>query len=157
MTETKEGVYAIQVIIDYGAGKQVQIVGNLPKSALLKDFNNELDKLRKAVDRQQQHVWLKEREEKLMAAQKMLQITEALIIEYDKGVEKQMAELKAQPLHSSGKVRTQIDATMTGLRNEANNFRHQKEMDIAKYKGEIGLHEMMIARAKKEIAEIDGE
>ncbi len=157
MTEDKkEGVYAIQMIVDYGAGKQLQIVGNLPNNASLQDFNNELDKLRKATHRQQQFVWLKEREEKLLSSKKMLQITETLIDEFDKGVEKEMEALNKAPAHSTGKERTQISAAKENLRQQANNFRQQKEVEIAKIKGEIGLHELMVGNAKKEIAEIDG-
>ena len=148
--------YAVNLTMDYGSGRQVHIAGTLPPEADLKQFNDLLDTLRKTTNRQQNFIWLREREAKLAASKKMVATLEAMISEYEKTLEKEMQRLEKEPLHSSGKQRTQISAQIENMRSQAVNFRLDREKEISQHKAEADISEVIIAGVKKEIAEIDG-
>lgn len=159
MTDDVRGTsigYSINLLMDYGGGRQVSITGTLPLEATQGQFNHELDKLRKATNRQQAFIWLREREAKLAASKKMVVAIETMIAEYEKTLEKEMRRLESEPLHSSGKQRTQISAQIENMRSQAVNFRLDREKEIQQHKAEADISEVIIAGVKKEIAEIDG-
>ncbi len=76
MTDEKKIGYAIAYIMDYGNGRQVQINSNLPVGATKAEFDEELDKLRTATDRQKAFVTLRDTEMKLVAEEKLVKSLE---------------------------------------------------------------------------------
>lgn len=149
--------YAINLIMDYGSGRQVTVAGCMPPETTLADFNRELDKLRLATNRQQAFVILRDRTAKLAAERKMVMAIEAMIAEYDKSIEEEMARLNDSPVHSTGQMRTQIKAQIENMRTQAVNFRMNKQQEIQQHIAEAEICETIIGSVKKEIADIDGE
>jgi len=72
MTEEKKVGYAINHIVDYGNGYQIQVAGNLPVGAAKEDFDAELDKVRKAINRQKAFGTKRDMESKIAVEEKLL-------------------------------------------------------------------------------------
>lgn len=150
--------YAINAVMDYGNGRQMTISGTLPLEASLSQFNSELDKLRKAMNRQQAFVILRDRTAKLAAEKKMVLALETILEQYDKEIEKEMQRVKDAPesLHQgTGKLRTQVAAQLEALRSQASNYRLTKTQEVQQHKAEVEICEVIIASVQKEIAEIE--
>jgi hypothetical protein len=153
--------YAVNLVMDYGNGRQVTISGTLPLGAQLTDFNRELDKLRKATNRQQAYVILRDCEAKHRAASKMAAALEKMLADYQAEMEKEMNRLREAPESqhgsTSGKIRSQVSAQIENMRSQAVNFKVQKQQEIDQHRTNAEINEVTIASLKKEIEELDKE
>lgn len=152
--------YAINLVMDYGNGRQVTISGTLPLGAPLSQFNAELDKLRLATNRQQAFVILRDRQTKKKAEEKMVAALELMLEEYDRQIEKEMERIRSAPesLHKgTQQLRTQVTAQIENLRSQANNFKMQKQQELEQHRAEIGICEVIASSVQKEIDEINND
>lgn len=161
--------YAVNLVMDYGNGRQVTISGTLPLHATNDDFNAELDKLRVATNRQQSFIIVRDREARMAAEKKMVATLEHMLKSYDessaealkayqeeldaeleafsstneKGLtikNQQLASMKAQGAENIRKFKENMRAT-----------RSAKEEELQRHKAEVEICEVIIAGAKKEI------
>ena len=153
--------YAINLVMDYGNGRQVTISGTLPLGASLSEFNNELDKLRKATNRQQAFVIMRDCEAKGRAERKMCMALEKMLADYEAGIEAEMKRLREDSTSSHGKVpgqiRSQVGAQLENMRTQAMNFKLQKQQEIDQHKANAEIHEVTVASLQKEIEETEKE
>lgn len=151
--------YAINLVMDYGSGRQVTISGTLPLGAGLSDFNRELDKLRKATNRQQAYVILRDCQAKEKAERKMVLALDKMLGDYAKGMEDEMERISKDPASqhtgTPGKLRTQVSAQLENMRSQAINFKLQKQQEIDQHKANAEIHEVTAASLQKEIEELD--
>jgi hypothetical protein len=139
--------YAINLVMDYGSGRQVTISGTLPLGATLKDMNEELDKLRLATNRQSSLVILRDIENTVALSKKTIAAIELMISTYEAEMEKEMATLKEGPKSGHSMVQTQI----TNMRAQATNYRVTKNEELQRAKLDMEKGELVIARIKKEL------
>lgn len=151
--------YAINLIMDYGNGRQVTISGTLPLGASVGEFNRELDKLRTATNRQQAYVILRDCEAKFRAETKMAAALEHMLATYITSMEEEMAHLRSDPASQHGavvgKIRSQVSSQIENTRTQVLNYKLQKQQEIDQHKANAEIHEVTIASLKKEIEEID--
>lgn len=152
--------YAINLVMDYGNGRQVTISGTLPLGAPLGDFHRELDKLRKATNRQQAFVILRDCEAKLRGETKMAAALEHMLASFNKSMDEEIERIASSAdsqSGASGKLRTQVSAQIENMRTQAHNQRQQQQQQITQHKTNAEIQEVTIASLKKEIEEIDKE
>lgn len=152
--------YAINLVMDYGSGRQVTISGTLPLNATLKDFNHKLDMLRVATNRQQAFVLRRDCEAKMKAEAKLAVALEKLLADYEKSMADEIKRITDDPTSqsgNSGKIRSQISAQLENMRTQAFNFKTQKQQEIDQHKTNASIHEVTIASIDKEIEALDNE
>lgn len=141
--------YAINLLMDYGNGRQVTIAGTLPLSASLEDINKELDKLRIATNRQAAFVNMRDVENTVIIAQKAIDGLELALKVYDETMEKEMASLAIGPKAAHSQTKTQIE----NMRSQATNHRLTKQDEILRNKADVEKGKAMLERLKKETEE----
>lgn len=141
--------YAINLIMDYGSGRQVTISGTLPLNASLEDMNAELDKLRNATNRQSALVVLREIENTVCMAKKTVAGLELIVSAYNAEIEKEMERLKT----SDTKNHTAVKQQAENLRAQSTNYKLTKNEEIMREKANIDKGELMITRLRHEIGE----
>ena len=143
--------YAINMVMDYGNGRQVTLSGALPLGATLKDFNVELDKLRHATNRQQAYITIRNRQAQLAAGQKMLAMHQFMLDEHERQGDEELKKFEEHPQ----KGHTQVKQTVLNMQQQFSNFKSNKLIEINQQKGENEVNEVIIASATKEIEELD--
>lgn len=139
--------YAVELLMDYGNGRQVRISGTLPLDATQKEFDAELDKLRLATNRQQSFVILRDREARLASERKMVAAIQHMIDTYQTGVDEEMAKIAASPIKNHTTVKQQAES----LRQQALNYAQMKTEELMRHQAEVEVCEVIIAGVKKEI------
>lgn len=142
--------YAINLIMDYGNGRQVTISGTLPLGANLTDMNSELDKLRKATNRQSAFVNLREIENTTAMAKKTVAALETILVAYDKEMEAEMAKISS----GENSNRTLVKSQLENMRTQALNYKLTKNEELMRARGDIEKGEMLIEKLNKEIKDI---
>lgn len=152
---SKEGVrgtsigYAINLMMDYGSGRQVTISGTLPLHATLKEMNAELDKLRLATNRQSAMVVLRDVENTVSMARRTVKSLELMVSEYDKEIEKELARISGGERANHTTTKSQLE----NVRSQAMNYRMTKKEEIMRSQADIEKGEVLIVTLKKEIDE----
>jgi hypothetical protein len=141
--------YAINLVMDYGSGRQMTISGTLPLGATKKDFDIELDKLRLATNRQSSLVIQRDIEQTVMMAKKTKASLELMVTEYAKGIEEEIANLSSGPKATHTLVKTQMD----NMKAEAANYARNKREEIMRTQADMEKGELLLARIKKELDE----
>lgn len=141
--------YAINLMMDYGSGRQVTISGTLPLGASLGEMNTELDKLRLATNRQSAMVVLRDVENTVDMAKRTAVSLGLMVTEYDKEIEKQLAQLGTGERANHTTVKSQIE----NLRAQANNYRLTKKEEIMRANADVEKGEALIVKLGKEISE----
>lgn len=150
---TKEDVrgtsigYAINLIMDYGSGRQVTISGTLPLGASLAEMNAELDKLRLATNRQAALVSIRDIEAMVIVAKKTVISIEAMVKAYDAEIEKELARVSDGPTAKHTITKAQVE----NMRAQATNYKLTKNEELMRAQSDIEKGEVTIARLKKEI------
>lgn len=139
--------YAINLIMDYGSGRQVTISGTLPLNATLEDMNAELDKLRLATNRQAALVSIRDIEAMVLVAKKTVVSLEAMIKVYDETMEKELQRASEGPTAKHTITKAQIE----NMRAQAANYKLSKNEELMRAQADIEKGEVSIARLKKEI------
>ena len=143
--------HAINMVMDFGNGRQITISGTLPLGATLKDFNNTLDMLRQATNRQQAYVTMRNREAQLAAGIKMLAMHEFMLEEHERQSNAQIKEFDNHPQKGNTVNKQHIQ----NLQQQFSHFKSNKLVEINQQKSENEVNEVIIASAKKEIEELD--
>ena len=141
--------YAVNLVMDYGNGRQATISGTLPLGATLGAMNEELDKLRLATNRQSAFVMLRDVENTVMLAKKTSASLELMVEEYAKELEVEIERLGTGERSKHTLVKTQID----NMRSQAAGYRATKREEIMRAQADLETGEMLIAKLKKEIGE----
>ncbi len=139
--------YAINLIMDYGSGRQVTISGTLPLGATLAEMNLELDKLRLATNRQSSLVNKRDIENTIAVAEKTIAGLELMITEFTKGVE---AELKSLQEGETAK-HTATKSQIQGMRSQVEVYKRNKQQEILQAESDIAKGKVVLARIDKEI------
>ncbi len=124
--------YAINLIMDYGSGRQVTISGTLPLGASLEEMNKELDKLRLATNRQSSLVSLRDVLNTVAMAKKTKASFKLMIEAYNAEIEKEMDGLK-RDVNLTSMKKQQIE----NLRAQALNNRITKGEEIMRAQADI--------------------
>lgn len=141
--------YAVNLVMDYGNGRQVTISGTLPLGASLEDMNAELDKLRLATNRQASLVTLRDVENTVAMAKKTVASLELVVENYTVELEKEMDRLKGSDTGKQTLVKQQIE----NMRQQALNYKMTKKEEIMREQSNIDKGTLMIDRLKQEIGE----
>lgn len=141
--------YAINLLMDYGSGRQVTISGTLPLGATLEEMNAELDKLRKATNRQSALVIVRDVENTVLMAKKTVAALKLMVEVYTKELEAEMERLKGGESKGHNIVKQQIE----NMRAQGTNYRQTKTEEIMREEANIEKGELMLARLKQEISE----
>lgn len=139
--------YAVNLVMDYGNGRQVTISGTLPLGATQTEFDTELDKLRLATNRQQAFIILRDRTARLAAENKMVQALEHMIETYVASSEDEITRLSSAPNANHTTVKGQIE----GVRQQVANYKQMKKEELQRHQSEVEICEVIIAGATKEI------
>lgn len=139
--------YAITFTQDFGGGRQLQVALGLKPGATQEAFDSELDKVRKAISRQQAFGILRDTEAKLGAERKMLAAIESMIEESDKTAEKTLRDLDAAPKN----MQTVVKQQNLNKLEQARSFRQSKVIEKQQHETNIAIAESIIEGAKKEI------
>jgi hypothetical protein len=138
--------YAINLIMDYGNGRQVTISGTLPLGADLATMNAELDKLRLATNRQAALVQIKDVEATVLMAKKTVVATEAMIKAYESEMEKELARVSDSPTAKHTITKAQVE----NMRSQAVNYKLSKNEELMRAQADVEKGEVLIARLKAE-------
>lgn len=141
--------YAINLMMDYGSGRQVTISGTLPLHATLKEMNEELDKLRLATNRQSAMVVLRDVENTVSMAKRTVKSLELMVFEYDKEINKELERLSGGERANHTTVKSQVE----NMRAQATNYRLTKKEEIMRAQADIEKGEALIIKLKEEISE----
>jgi hypothetical protein len=139
--------YAINLVMDYGSGRQVTISGTLPLGATLEEMNAELDKLRLATNRQSSLVVQRDIENTVAMSKKTVVALEEMILVYDKEMEGEMKKIT----DSNAGNKTLINRQVEGMRAQAANYKATKREEIAREQLNIDKGELVLTRIQKEI------
>ncbi len=139
--------YAINLQMDYGNGRQATISGTLPLGATLEEMNAELDKLRKATNRQCAYINLRDVENTIIMAEKAVAGLELALKTYDETMEKEMESLASGPKAQHSQTKAQLE----NMRSQATNHKLVKQDEIQRNKTDIEKGKAMLARLKEEI------
>ncbi len=130
--------YAINLVMDYGSGRQV----------------------RKATNRQQAYVIMRDCEAKERAERKMSEAMEHMLKTYETGMESEMKRISDSPesmAGASGKLRTVVSAQLESMRSQALNHKLQQQQQIDQHKTNAEINAVTIASLQKEIEELNQE
>ncbi len=139
--------YAINLIMDYGSGRQITISGTLPLGASLKDMNAELDKLRLATNRQSSLVNMRDVQNSVAMAKKSIAGLKLALETYDIEMEKEIERLKGGEKSNHTQTKQQIE----NMRSQAVNHKLTKGDEILRLQTDVEKGELMLAEIKKEI------
>ena len=139
--------YAINLIMDYGSGRQVTISGTLPLGATKEEMDVELDKLRLATNRQQALVSVRDIEAMVIVAKKTVASVEAMVKVYDEEMEKEIQRVSDSPTAKHTITKAQVE----NMRGQALNYKMTKKEELMRAQADIEKGEASIERLKKEI------
>lgn len=139
--------YAINLMMDYGSGRQVTISGTLPLGASLDEMNAELDKLRLATNRQANLVVRPNVENTVAMARKTKAAMEVMLSEYEREIEVEISRVGEGPKGTHTITKSQIE----NLRSQALNFRLTKKNEIAQAQNDVDKGVEYLARIEKEL------
>ncbi len=141
--------YAINLMMDYGNGRQVTISGTLPLNCTLTDMNIELDKLRMATNRQSALVAIRDVEMTVEMGRKTSAALKHMVTEYEKSMDDEFVEIDKSPNAKHNAVKQQRENMAAQLAN----YKRVKMEEIMRSEADVEKGELMIARLKKEIGE----
>lgn len=141
--------YAIMFTQDFGGGRQLQISLGLKPGAPQDAFDSELDKIRKAVDRQRAFGVLRDTEAKLGAEIKMLAAIENMLVESEAAGNKMLQDLQEAPKN----IPTADKQQKLNIIEQARTFRQSKTIEKQQHQTNIAIAQSVIEGAKKEIGE----
>ena len=141
--------YSVNLVMDYGSGRQVNITGTLPLNATLEDFNAELDKLRLATNRQASLVAKRDIENTVEMGKKTVASLELMLAEIDRGFEEEIKILAQGDTKNHTLTKQQIQ----NIRGSAANARRMKTEEIMRAKADVEKGEAFLIKIKKEIGE----
>ena len=138
---------AINLIMDYGSGRQVTISTTYPLGATLEEMNAELDKLRLATNRQSSLVNRRDIENTIAVAEKTIAGLELMITEFTKGVEAELKTLQEGETSKHTATKSQIAA----MRSQVEIYKRNKQQEILQAQADIEKGRVVLARIDKEI------
>ncbi len=139
--------YAINLIMDYGSGRQVTISGTLPLGATLQEMNAELDKLRLATNRQSSLVNKRDIENTIAVAEKTIAGLELMITEFTKGVEEELKTMREGETSKHTVTKNLIQS----MRQQVEVNKRNKQQEILQARNDIEKGRTVLARIDKEI------
>lgn len=139
--------YAINLVMDYGSGRQVTISGTLPLGASLAEMNLELDKLRLATNRQSSLVMKRDVENTIEVAGKTIAGLEFMVAEFVKDVEAELKMLQEGETAKHTGTKSQIAA----MRSQIEIYKRNKRQEILQAEADIEKGKVVLARIDKEI------
>ena len=141
--------YAINLMMDYGSGRQVTISGTLPLGATLEEMNAELDKLRLATNRQSALVVLRDVENTVEMAKRTKVSLELMVDTYKESIEAEMTRLRGSETSKHTLTKQQVE----NMRTQAVNYELTKKEEIMRSQADIEKGEALMAKIKKELGE----
>lgn len=141
--------YSVNLIMDFGSGRQVNITGTLPLGAGLEEFNDELDKLRIATNRQSALVAKRDIENTVEMGKKTVASLRLMLDEIEKGFEDEIKILS----QSETKNHTLTKQQIQNIRGSAANAKRMKREEIMRAEADVEKGEAFLAKIKKEIGE----
>lgn len=141
--------YAINLLMDYGNGRQVTIAGTLPLGSTLEAMNEELDKLRLATNRQSALVAIRDVEMTVAMSKKTVAALELMVKEYEKSMDEELKSLSDGPRAAHTAVKSQ----MTNMQSQLTNYKRVKQEEILRAQADAEKGELAIERLKQEIGE----
>lgn len=141
--------YAFTYLDDFDENRKIQVSFGLKPGAPLEAFHEELEKLRKASDRQRAHISLKNALAKIEIETLLMEAIEVEIAAAEERAEAQVQALNIAPKTMPTAEKNQKLVIM----DQARNLKQSKQIDLAKHQTNIKISKFLAAKAQKEIDE----